>query len=334
MPKGFYCANFGGGQVDITSGNFVFSASESYLIEDGKLTRPVRNATLIGNGPEALKYVSMVGNDLRLDEGIGTCGKEGPERPCGCRHPDHQNRPHDRGRHCLNLLELANDVVRRALVLGATDAECTMAEGEEFSANVRMRELENLKEAGSRGAGLRILRGKHTGSSYTSDLSAAGIEHMVKSAVELADITTEDPHAGLPDPEELGSIPGDLGLYSPDVAGLETGVKIESAREAEEAALSADPRIFNSEGASFDTPRGPPRLRQLAWLRRRIPHQLLLAQRRAGGSRRRIHGARLLVHHGPRLPRPGAGRRCGAQGGRACPAAPQPGEGARPRRSR
>ena len=153
----------------------------------------------------------------------------------------------------MNLLELANDVVRRALVLGATDAECTVAEGEEFSANVRMRELENLKEAGSRGAGLRILRGKHTGSSYTSDLSAAGIEHMVKSAVELADITTEDPHAGLPDPEELGSIPGDLGLYSPDVAGLETGVKVESAREAEEAALSADPRIFNSEGASFDS---------------------------------------------------------------------------------
>jgi len=83
VPKGLYCANFGGGQVDITSGNFVFSASESYLIEDGKLTRPVRNATLIGNGPEALKYVSMVGNDLKLDEGIGICGKEGQSVPVG-----------------------------------------------------------------------------------------------------------------------------------------------------------------------------------------------------------------------------------------------------------
>jgi TldD protein len=83
VPKGLYCPNFGGGQVDITSGNFVFSASESYLIEGGKLTRPVRNATLIGNGPEALKYVSMVGNDLRLDEGIGTCGKEGQSVPVG-----------------------------------------------------------------------------------------------------------------------------------------------------------------------------------------------------------------------------------------------------------
>src|SRR4051812_39455856 len=83
VPRGLYCKNFGGGQVDITSGNFVFSASESYFIEDGKLTRPVRNATLIGNGPEALKYVSMVGNDLRLDEGIGTCGKDGQSVPVG-----------------------------------------------------------------------------------------------------------------------------------------------------------------------------------------------------------------------------------------------------------
>jgi TldD protein len=83
VPKGLYCANFGGGQVDITSGNFVFSASESYLIEDGHLTRPIRNATLIGNGPEALKYVSMVGHDLRLDEGIGICGKDGQSVPVG-----------------------------------------------------------------------------------------------------------------------------------------------------------------------------------------------------------------------------------------------------------
>ncbi len=83
VPRGLYCANFGGGQVDITSGNFVFSASESYLIEDGKLTRPVRNATLVGNGPEALRYVSMVGSDLKLDEGIGMCGKDGQSVPVG-----------------------------------------------------------------------------------------------------------------------------------------------------------------------------------------------------------------------------------------------------------
>lgn len=83
VPNGLYCATFGGGQVDITSGNFVFSATESYLIENGKLTRPVRGATLTGNGPETLKYVSMVGSDLQLDEGIGVCGKEGQSVPVG-----------------------------------------------------------------------------------------------------------------------------------------------------------------------------------------------------------------------------------------------------------
>ena len=83
VKNGLYCTTFSGGQVDITSGNFVFSATESYLIEDGKITRPVRGASLIGNGPECLKYVSMVGNDLKLDEGIGTCGKEGQSVPVG-----------------------------------------------------------------------------------------------------------------------------------------------------------------------------------------------------------------------------------------------------------
>ncbi len=83
VNNGLYCVNFGGGQVDITSGKFVFSASESYLIEDGKVTRPVRGATLIGNGPDVLKKVSRVGSDLKLDNGVGTCGKEGQSVPVG-----------------------------------------------------------------------------------------------------------------------------------------------------------------------------------------------------------------------------------------------------------
>jgi PmbA protein len=151
------------------------------------------------------------------------------------------------------LAELAQGVVKRALAAGATDAECTIAEGDEFSANVRMREVESLKEAGARGAGLRILIGRKTGSSYTSDLSPDGIELLIDSAIELAAVTTEDPHAGLPEADELGSITGDLRLYSPDVEKLETPVRIEMARRAEAAALEADPRIFNSEGASFDS---------------------------------------------------------------------------------
>ena len=87
VKKGLYCRNFGGGQVDITSGKFVFSASEAYLIEDGRLTRPVRGATLIGNGPDVLRRVSMVGSDLKLDEGVGTCGKEGQDVPVGVGQP-------------------------------------------------------------------------------------------------------------------------------------------------------------------------------------------------------------------------------------------------------
>ena len=87
VKRGLYAVNFGGGQVDITNGKFVFSASEAYLIEDGKITAPVRDATLIGNGPEALKHVSMVGYDLKLDEGIGTCGKDGQSVPVGVGMP-------------------------------------------------------------------------------------------------------------------------------------------------------------------------------------------------------------------------------------------------------
>ncbi len=87
VRRGLYAVNFGGGSVDITSGKFVFSASEAYLIEDGKITAPVRDATLIGNGPEALKYVSMVGHDLALDEGVGNCGKQGQWVPVGVGMP-------------------------------------------------------------------------------------------------------------------------------------------------------------------------------------------------------------------------------------------------------
>jgi len=87
VEKGLYAVNFGGGQVDITSGKFVFSASEAYLIENGKVTRPVKGATLIGNGPDVLTKVSMLGNDLQLDSGIGTCGKDGQSVPVGVGQP-------------------------------------------------------------------------------------------------------------------------------------------------------------------------------------------------------------------------------------------------------
>jgi PmbA protein len=116
-----------------------------------------------------------------------------------------------------------------------------------------MGEIESLKESGSRGAGVRVLIGKNTGSAYTSDLSDDGIRHMVSSALELATITTEDPFAGLPDASELGKIDTDLQLYSDSVPDLPADKKIEWAKQAEAAALAADPRIENSEGASCDS---------------------------------------------------------------------------------
>jgi len=87
VDQGLFAVNFAGGQVDITSGRFVFSASEAYLIENGKITRPVRGATLIGNGPDVMTRVAMVGNDLKLDAGVGVCGKDGQSVPVGVGQP-------------------------------------------------------------------------------------------------------------------------------------------------------------------------------------------------------------------------------------------------------
>ena len=87
IKKGLYATNFGGGQVDITSGKFTFSASEAFWVENGKIQYPVKGATLVGNGPDVLKRISMIGNDMALDSGVGTCGKEGQSVPVGVGQP-------------------------------------------------------------------------------------------------------------------------------------------------------------------------------------------------------------------------------------------------------
>ena len=87
IKQGVFAPNFGGGQVDITSGKFVFSTSEAYLIEDGKISTPIKGATLIGNGPEVMGKISMIGNDLSLDKGVGVCGKDGQSVPVGVGQP-------------------------------------------------------------------------------------------------------------------------------------------------------------------------------------------------------------------------------------------------------
>ncbi|HEX7286212.1 MAG TPA: metallopeptidase TldD-related protein [Candidatus Angelobacter sp.] len=156
----------------------------------------------------------------------------------------------------IGLRDLAADVVSRAMRAGATAAESVASDGTEFSTTVRLGQVETLKEAGGRGIGLRVFLGKRAASTYSSDFSEESINQLVKGAVQLAAVTSEDPMSGLPDPAELGAIPGDLELYYDDVYSLPPEERIDYARRAERAALDYDPRIKNSEGGSFDASTG------------------------------------------------------------------------------
>lgn len=152
---------------------------------------------------------------------------------------------------------LAVVTVERALKAGATDAEVVAFEGEEFAAHVRMGEIDQLTESGSRALGLRVFfaaeGGQRTASTSTSDLSEDGIARLVNGAVELAKVTGVDPFAGLPDHDAFGSLPVDeLALYFDDIHDLAPEERIGMARRCEDAARSYDPRIQNSKGASFD----------------------------------------------------------------------------------
>lgn len=156
----------------------------------------------------------------------------------------------------LDLESLAADVVARAVKAGATDAEAVVREGDEFSVNVRMGEVETLKESGSRGLGLRVFSGKRSATASTSDLTADGIRQLIEGAMALVKVTEEDPFTGLPETEEFGTAAQDLHLYYDDVYSLDGKERIEWARRAEAAALAADPRISNSDGGSFDAATG------------------------------------------------------------------------------
>ena len=156
----------------------------------------------------------------------------------------------------IDLREIAGDVISRAMKAGATAAEAVVREGSEFSTLVRLGQVETLKEAGSRALGLRVYVGHRAASTYSSDFTPEGIERLVKGAIELVHITSEDPYAGLPDPSELGSFPGDLKLYYEDVYSLPPEQRIDLARRAEKAAITTDPRIKNSDGGSFDASNG------------------------------------------------------------------------------
>src|ERR1700676_1671598 len=155
-----------------------------------------------------------------------------------------------------DLREIAQDIVRRAMAGGATAAECVVREGDEFSTLVRLGQVETLKESGSKSIGVRVFFGQRAASTYSSDFSRAGLDRMVKSPLELAKITSEDPFGGIPEASQLGSISDDLDLYHEDVYSLPGPERIDYARRAEKAALDFDARIKNSEGGSFDAATG------------------------------------------------------------------------------
>jgi PmbA protein len=152
----------------------------------------------------------------------------------------------------VDLRQMAESVVKRATELGATAAEAVVSEGSEFSTVVRLGEVETLKESGARGLGVRVFVGQHAANTSTSDLSPQGVEQLVRAAIELAQITSEDPMGGIPEAAQLGQIEGDLGLYYDDVYSLSTEERIEQARRAEKAALAVDTRLTNSDGGTFD----------------------------------------------------------------------------------
>ena len=156
----------------------------------------------------------------------------------------------------MELKEVATEVVDRAMRAGATAAEAVAREGNEFSTVVRLGQVETLKESGAKVLGVRVFHGQRAASTYTSDFSPAGLDQLVSSAVSLARITSEDPVSGLPQASELGKLDTDLDLYYQDVYSLSTEQRIEYARRAEKAATSADARIQNSEGGSFDAADG------------------------------------------------------------------------------
>ena len=152
-----------------------------------------------------------------------------------------------------DLEQIAKDLVDKAKAAGASAADVVALEGEEFSTVLRLGQIEKLKEASSKGLGLRVFIGTQSASAYSSDFSPSSLNMLVERTLEMARETSEDPASSLPEAGLLGSYKGDLQLHCSDVAALATEERIAWARRAEEAAMAVDPRIRNSEGAWYES---------------------------------------------------------------------------------
>ncbi len=163
------------------------------------------------------------------------------------------------------LEQIAVDLVARAVRAGATGADATVVEADEFSTALRLGEIEKLKEAASKALGLRIFLGERSASSFSSDFSAASLELLVARTLAMAKVTSEDPSGGLPDASLLGKFEGDLGLYSPDVEAFSTEERIDYARRAERAARSTPIRGLRTQKADISRQRSAAALMPTHW---------------------------------------------------------------------
>src|SRR5205814_9019850 len=156
-----------------------------------------------------------------------------------------------------DLEQIASGLVGRATRAGATAADVVVREADEFSTTVRLGKIESLKEAAAKNLSLRVFLGARSATSFSSDFSPQSLSQLVVRTIAMARVTSEDPASGLPDRELLGRYTGDLDIYSADVGELGTDARISMARRAEAAALAADPRIQNSQGALFEASQAP-----------------------------------------------------------------------------
>ena len=330
-PHGVYVAQLGGGQVNTATGDFVFGMTEAYLIEDGRITEPLRDANLIGNGPEVLRNIDVVGNDFAMGP-PGTCGKQGQGVPVGDgpAHPAGQ-RP-DRRWHG----PMSEDAsLARTWPPGwpgwardGEQVEAYVGRGRETEIRVYEGEVESLSSAESAGIGIRVVSGHRQGFAYAGSLDADVIAETLDEARDNAGFASPDEWVGLAVPD--GVAPADLDLWRDDLAAYPADVKVARALELERAVRGGDPRIRAGRERRVGRCRGGVRRGHQHRDPGLVPADgvLPVGLRHRRGRRRHPDRRRLQRGAQPGRPRPRQGRRptrCGGPPGcsaRSSPARP------------
>ena len=238
-PNGVYVAQLGGGQVNTATGDFVFGMTEAYLIENGRITEPLRNANLIGNGPDVLSKIDAIGNDF--DMSPGTCGKDGQSVSVGCGQPTPARDGHNdrRYRECLISSTWHAGVLEQATT--GEEVEVYVSHGRETSVRVFEGAIEQLETAESAGVGVRVISGGRQGFSYVGALDESAAKEALIEARDNARFATVDEHAGLASPD--GVEPPLLDLWREELVSFPTDDRVALALELERRVRAGDSRI-------------------------------------------------------------------------------------------